>query len=98
MNNDSQAIFLGVWSIESREDLMEKLKLIRQGARKLLEIGIHKDKKLALYQTTYVRHTEDIDIDISCTFEKMANCSDEELKQFIRQADDEFQDFFSAAD
>ena len=98
INNDSQPIFLGVWSIESHKDLMEKLTLIRQGARKLLEIGIHRTKKLSLYQTTYVRHSEDINTDISCTFEEMAACSDECLAGYIRQADDEFQDFFSAAD
>ncbi len=98
INNDNQPIFLGVWSIESHEDLLEKLKLIRQGARKLLEIGIHRTKKLSLYQTTYVRHSEDINTDISCTFEEMASCSDECLAGYIRQADDEFQNFFSAAD
>ena len=98
INNDSQPIFLGVWSIDSREDLLDKLKLIRRGARKLVEIGIHKNKKLSLYQTTYVRHSEDINTDISCTFEEMARCSDECLKGYIRQADDEFQNFFSAAD
>ncbi len=98
INNDNQPIFLGVWSIESHEDLIRKLKLIRKGARKLIEMGIHKDKKLSLYQTTYVRHSEDINTDISCTFEEMANCSDECLQGYIRQADDEFQNFFSAAD
>ena len=98
MNNDSQPIFLGVWSVKSHEDLLDKLKLIRQGARKLLEIGIHTNKKLALYQTTYVRHSEDINPDISLTFGDMAECSDEDLEKFIRLADDEFQDFFAAAD
>ncbi|OQY32256.1 MAG: hypothetical protein B6241_11685 [Spirochaetaceae bacterium 4572_59] len=98
MNNDNQPIFLGVWSVDSREDLIKKLKLIRRGARKLLEIGIHKNKKLALYQTTYVRHSEDIDSDRCCTFKEIANCSDKDLLAYIRKADDEFQNFFAAAD
>ena len=98
INNDNLPVFLGVWSIDSDEDLIAKLMLIRRGAGKLLEMGIHKKKRLSLYQTTYVRHSEDINTDISCTFEQMACCSDDELKKFTRPADDEFQDFFSAAD
>ena len=98
MNNDDSPIFLGVWTVKSHDDLMNKLKLIREGAKRLLEMGIHPSKKLAFYQTTYMRHSEDIDTDASCTFSQITNCSDRDLEQFIRPADDEFQDFFAAAD
>jgi hypothetical protein len=77
---------------------MNKLKMIREGAKRLLEMGIHPSKKLAFYQTTYIRHSEDIDTDASCTFSRMASCSDSDLERFIRPADDEFQNFFAAAD
>ncbi|MDA3955259.1 GNAT family N-acetyltransferase [Oceanispirochaeta sp.] len=98
MNNDNKPIFLGVWTVKSHEDLINKLKLIRMGAQRLLEMGIHPQKKLSLYQTTYMRHSEDIDTDASCTFDDMATCTDEELIKYTRLADDEFQNFFAAAD
>ncbi len=98
MNNDDSPIFLGVWTVKSHEDLVYKLKLIREGAKRLLEMGIHPSKRLAFYQTTYVRHSEDIDTDTSCSFGEMVSCSDRELERFIRPADDEFQNFFAAAD
>jgi len=98
MNNDSKPIFLGVWTVRSAEDLIEKIKMIRSGARMLLEMGIHPQKKLSFYQTTYMRHSEDIDTNKSCTFAELASCPDEELHNYIRKADDEFQNFFAAAD
>ncbi|MBF9016631.1 MULTISPECIES: GNAT family N-acetyltransferase [unclassified Oceanispirochaeta] len=98
MNIDSKPIILGVWTVRSDEDLMNKLQLIRSAAKRLLEMGIHPTKKLSFYQTTYIRHTEDIDSNASCTFQELSECSDEDLKRFTRPADDEFQNFFAAAD
>ena len=93
MNNDIKPIFFGVWSINSEEDLLEKLKLIREGARRMIEMGIHKHKKLAFYQTTYIRHTRDIDTYRTTDFGTFASATDEELKKYIRQADEEIFDF-----
>lgn len=98
MNNDSKPIILGVWTVRSDEDLMCKLKLIRSAAARLLEMGIHPTKKVSFYQTTYIRHSEDIDSNGSCTFQQLVDCSDDDLRQFTRPADDEFQNFFAAAD
>lgn len=98
MNNDDNPIHFGVWTISSDEDLMNKLKLMRQGARKLIEIGIHKNKKLAFYQTTYIRHTHDIDTYACSTFKEFANLDDEGLRKFIRVADDEIMDFMMLID
>jgi len=98
MNNDDKAIYFGVWSIESQEDLMDKLKLIRKGAAKLIEMGLHKNKRLAFYQTTYIRYSYDIDTDASSTFGEFSHLSDQELERFIRPADDEFSDFLAAMD
>lgn len=97
MNIDSKPIMLGVWTVRSDEDLMNKLKLIRSAGRRLLEMGIHPSKKVSFYQTTYIRHSEDIDSNASCTFRELAQCRDEDLRQFTRAADDEFQNFFAAA-
>ncbi|QEN06561.1 GNAT family N-acetyltransferase [Oceanispirochaeta crateris] len=98
MNNHDKPIFLGVWTVKSHEDLINKLKLIKKGAQKLLEMGIHPQKKLSLYQTTYMKHSEDLDTDASCTFAEMASCPDDELVKYSRDADDEFQNFIVAAD
>ncbi|MDC7228640.1 MAG: GNAT family N-acetyltransferase [Spirochaetales bacterium] len=98
INNDEKPIALGVWSIDSEEDLLEKLKLIRQAAVKMIEMGIHRKKRLAFYQTTYPNYRRDIDSDKSTTFHEMANCSDEELLRFAREVDDEEFDFLMQVD
>ena len=96
VNNTDRPIYLGVWSVDSDQDLLEKLKLIRSGAQKLIEVGILGEKKLAFYQTTYVRNNRDIDSDAITTFSEMAVMSDEELLRFTREADDELQGYLMA--
>ncbi len=98
VNERSQPILLGIWSVESDEDLWKKLKLLRQGARKLIEIGVYGDKSLAFYQTTHVRHTRDINSDISMTFAQFAAVEDDELWQYTTDASDELQGFVAAVD
>lgn len=98
MNNDEKPISFGVWSIKSREDLMTKLKLIRKGAQCLVQKGLHKQKRLAFYQTTYIRFSEDINTDASSTFGEFSRMSDKELEKFIRVADDEFSHLLAAMD
>lgn len=89
MNNHNQPIFFGVWSIVSDEDLINKLKLMQKGARRLLEMGIHRDKKLSFYQTTYVQHSADVDSDASSTFGEFAELSEEGLRRFTRETAEE---------
>lgn len=98
MNNHNQPIFLGVWSISSDEDLLKKLKLLRRGAEKLMEIGIHSEKKLSFYQTTYIQHSRDIDSDATTTFGEFCLLDDEGLLEFTRQADDELSGMLSMQD
>ncbi len=98
INNDERPIFLGVWNIGSEEDLMNKLQLLRAGARKLVEIGIHREKKLAFYQTTYIRHSRDIDSDAVTTFGEFSGLDDGELLRYAREADDELQGYLSGVD
>lgn len=93
LNNENQPIYLGVWSVESEEDLLAKLELLRAGAATLLEIGIHGQKRLSFYPTTHPRHARDIDSDASTRFDTFAALSDSELLQFVRDVDQEFQDF-----
>lgn len=99
VNIDSNPIYLGVWSVDSEEDLKDKLNLLREGVRAILKFGIHPSKRLALYQSTFVRYQRDIDSDASCTFGEFAALSLEELEQrFIRDAEDEMQGFLAALD
>ncbi|MFP4178940.1 MAG: GNAT family N-acetyltransferase [Spirochaetaceae bacterium] len=93
MNNHRQPIFFGVWSIVSRDDLLKKLKLMQRGALTLINMGIHRDKKLSFYQTTYIRHTSDIDSDKTTTFGAFSSFSEEELWSFTRDTDDEMLDY-----
>ncbi len=93
MKNLDNPILFGVWDISSDEDLIVKLKLIREGAKRLVEIGIDKEKKLAFYQTTYCNNTNDINTDKTTTFGEFINLSDDELHYFKRESDDELQGF-----
>jgi len=99
VNIDSNPIYLGVWSVDSEEDVRVKLELLREGARAVLKFGIHPGKRLALYQSTYIRYSRDIDSDASSTFGEFASLSLEELEnRFIREAEDEMQGFLAALD
>src|SRR6056297_423995 len=89
MNNHNQPIFFGVWSIVSDEDLQQKMKILRKGAQQLLKMGIHRDKKLSFYQTTYVQHTADVDSDSTTTFGEFSELSDEGLLRFTRETAEE---------
>ena len=89
MNNHNQPIFIGVWSIVSDKDLLEKLKMMQQASLRLLEMGIHRDKKLSFYQTTYVQHSADIDSDITTTFGEFSALSEQELRRFTCETNDE---------
>ena len=99
VNIDSSPIYLGVWSVDSDEDLKDKLLLLQEGAQAILEFGIHPAKRLALYQSTYIRHARDIDSDASSTFGEFAALSLEELeRRFAREAESEMQGFVAALD
>ncbi len=98
VNDNSQPIFLGVWSIDSDTDLQRKLRLLRQGARALIDIGVHPEKKLGLYQTTHVRHARDIDSDAVSTFGEFAALDDPGLVRFTRDADTDVQEMMIIQD
>ncbi|SIQ08528.1 Histidine kinase-, DNA gyrase B-, and HSP90-like ATPase [Alkalispirochaeta americana] len=93
VNSTERPIFLGVWSVDSQEDLLRKLLLLQEGARSLIRIGIDQKKPLAFYQTTWIRHSRDIDSDAVTTFGAFADLPRQELLQFSREADDEIQGF-----
>ena len=98
INTHNQPISLGVSSVTSHEDLVNKLKLIQKGAKRLLNMGVHKEKRLNFYQVTYVLHDEDIDTDFVTTFGDFVQLDTEGLKKCIRSADSEVQAFFSMQD
>jgi GNAT superfamily N-acetyltransferase/two-component sensor histidine kinase len=89
VRNLASPIHLGVWSISTQDDLYDKLKLIRQGACQLLEMGLKSEKHLAFYSTTYNSYSHEIDTLGTTTLGEMANASDDELDQFIMSSDDE---------
>jgi hypothetical protein len=99
VNIDSNPIYLGVWSVDSEEDLTVKLELLREGARAILGFGIHPEKRLALYQSTYIRYQRDIDSDASSTFGEFSEMSLDEIREgFVREAEDEMEGFLAALD
>ncbi len=99
LNNDLKPIYLGVWSIDSDEGLIKRLKMMRLASKKLLDMGLHKEKKLGFYQTTYVNHKRDINSDLTTTLESFSELDDNQLMRFTRETfeDDEF-DFLVQTD
>lgn len=93
VNERTQPIVLGVWSVQSDDDLWQKLKLLRAGARKLVEIGVYRDKRLSFYPTTHVRHSRDINTDTAITIGEFAAAPDEALWGYTAEAADELQGF-----
>lgn len=89
VRNLESPLYLGVWSVKTMEDLIEKLKLIRQGARQLIEMGLNKGKRIAFYNTTYNTCENEIDTLKTVTLSEMATMQEEEFERLIRPADDE---------
>jgi GNAT superfamily N-acetyltransferase len=89
VRNVNSPISLGVWSVGSREDLYEKLKLIRQGARQLLEMGLDPQKRMAFYNTTYNACDMEFDTLKTASLGEMATLEEADFGRFVRAADSE---------
>jgi hypothetical protein len=88
LKNVTSPIYLGVWSVQDLPELYRKLRLIRQGARQLLQMGLEKDKRLSFYSTTYNACDSEIDTFKTTTLDRMAAMEDEDFDQLITSADD----------
>lgn len=82
-------IYLGVWSVRSRDDLYAKLGLIRRGAQQLISMGLQPEKRISFYTTTYNSGDSEIDTMKTVTLGEMAALPDEQFAGFVRQADDD---------
>jgi len=87
VRNVNSPIYLGVWSVKTMEDLYAKLKLIRQGARQLLEMGLDREKRIAFYNTTYNTCEKEINTLKTIPLGEMANLDEGEFEKYIRPAD-----------
>jgi signal transduction histidine kinase len=87
VRNVKSPIYLGVWSVETLDDLYTKLKLIQKGAQQLLEMGLEKDKRIAFYNTTYNTCESEIDTLQTVTLGEMATLDEADFERFIRPAD-----------
>ncbi len=88
VRNVNSPIYLGVWSVESLDDLYAKFRLMRQGAVQLLAMGLKEEKRIAFYNTTY--NTCDVEIDNlkTVTLGEMSRLKDTDFENYIREADD----------
>ena len=88
LKNIASPIFLGVWSVKDLPELHRKLRLIQQGARQLLQMGLEKEKQLSFYSTTYNACDSEIDSCKTTTLHRMATMEDSDFDQLITSADD----------
>ena len=89
VRNAQSPIYLGVWSVRSREELYVRLALIQQGARQLLSMGLRPEKRIAFYNTTYNSGDCEIDTLKTITLGELATLPREQFVGFVRQADEE---------
>ncbi|MCG8569329.1 MAG: GNAT family N-acetyltransferase [Spirochaetes bacterium] len=93
LRKDNNPIYLGVWSVSEEYDLYSKLRLIRKGAERLIEMGLHPQKRLNFYHTTYNLCQHEIDTYKTITLETMIQTKDDQLDRFIIKADDELEGY-----
>jgi len=91
MRNIASPIYLGVWNVVDQHDMYEKIKLMKRGARQLLEMGLKKEKTLLFYNTTYNKSDCEIDTLKSTTLLGLAELREEDFDQYIVEADTELQ-------
>jgi GNAT superfamily N-acetyltransferase len=88
LKNVTSPIVLGVWSVKDLPELYRKLRLLRQGARQLLQMGLEQEKRLSFYNTTYNSCDSEIDTFKTTTLQQMANMEDDAFDQLITSAED----------
>jgi len=87
VRNPDSPVYLGVWSVRSRTDLLDKLALIQRGARQLLAMGLHREKRISFYTTTYNSGDWEIDTFKTVTLGGMAALAGVGFEHLIREAD-----------
>lgn len=97
LKNNASPVVMGVWKVAHHDDLTIKLKLMRRGAERLLEMGLSGEKRLAFYATTYNSTDRDVDIFKTVTLGEMVNIADQELMQLTREVDNDMNEMVFAA-
>lgn len=91
VKNLTSPVHMGVWSVKNRDDLIQKLKLLRQGAGQLLKMGLGRDKHLVFYATTYNQCDCDVNTFTTLTLAEMAFLPDSQLDRLVTSSDTELQ-------
>jgi GNAT superfamily N-acetyltransferase len=91
VRNVASPIYLGVWNVSTRNDLYDKMRLMRRGAQQLLEMGLKKEKRLFFYSTTNNKSDWEIDTLKTTTLHEMAHLKDEEFENYITETETELQ-------
>jgi hypothetical protein len=91
VRNVQSPIYLGVWNVKSRQDMYDKLRLMKRGAWQLLEMGLKKDKRLFFYSTTNNKSDCEIDTLKTTTLSEMAELPEGDFDQYITETEDELQ-------
>jgi GNAT superfamily N-acetyltransferase/two-component sensor histidine kinase len=90
-------VVMGVWSVKDLGDLHDKLRLIRKGVARLLEMGLPGEKRLSFYTTTYNSIGRDVDIFRTLSLREMLTMENGELDSLTREVDNEMNDMVFAA-
>jgi GNAT superfamily N-acetyltransferase len=83
VSDPSRPIMLGVWTIRNLEDALGKIARVRQGAQKLVQMGINREKCLVFYPSTFLEGNWDLCPYITLTLGELAEAEDVHLKRYL---------------
>ncbi|GAB4368731.1 MAG: hypothetical protein Kow009_05480 [Spirochaetales bacterium] len=83
VSDPKRPLMLGVWSVLGEEDALQKVALIREGARSLVRLGLKRGKRLGFYASTFVQGTKDLNTYMTLTIGELADTPDTELGRFL---------------
>ncbi len=90
VKNLESPIYLGVWSVINKEDLYDKIDMIKQACQQLLDMGIKPEKSLSFYHVTRNLSSFDFDPFKVIRLGEMLELTRQQYEQLITGADEDF--------
>jgi GNAT superfamily N-acetyltransferase len=89
VRNAVNPIYLGVWTVLSEQDLFSKMRMIQQGVKTLIKMGINSEKRLGFYHSTYNKFDLEINPNKITTLKIFSGLNQEEFREYFSQTEEE---------
>ena len=90
VSDPMRPLMVGVWSVFGEGDALNKMALVREGARTLIRMGLKREKRLGFYPSTFVQGQMDLNTYITLTLGELADTQDTELERFLVCVEEEW--------